>query len=70
MCAAYDVMNETLQIIESTWNEVVRKNKITDTLIYHLQQLLNCSSGNENTLRANADGAKLGKLLAEIMVQP
>ena len=25
VCAVYDVMNETLQIIESNWNEVVCK---------------------------------------------
>ena len=26
VCAVYDVMNETLQIIESNWTEVVCKN--------------------------------------------
>ena len=76
VCAVYDMVNETLQIIESSWNEVVCKNSqklliAMCTWIDHLQQLLNCNMGmRTHSGQMQILSAKLGKLSAEKMVQP
>ena len=41
VCPVYDMVNGTLQIIETTWNEVVRQCCSLQTINYYLRFLQN-----------------------------